>query len=412
MKGFGWLDKLRRNEGGNALAIAAATMPLMLGAAGLAVDTIQLSVRKRQLQRAADSAAVAGVYGLTQGDGQAIHATEAVHSDLEQNRFPTLTQQESVTVGPLGTFDRTVSVELVSSRTLPFMSIFTSAPSAIRARASAALVNEGTFCVLSLYDGTQTGVDVGGNADIDLGCGVASNSRATQAVTAGGSSELNASPIMAVGGLNGANNNFSDGTQLQPNSSAQRDPFAGVPDPAPCTPSSALSVGPQDTVTLPTGNHCFSSADIKGTLNIGEGSTITIYGGNLQFGSQANVTAARTAWLLTGPGGAAGDFGMNAQATLNLTAPRSGPYSSILFYRDRRADSTEITINGGADATLEGAFYFPTSNVRVNGNAEFEVRCFQLVGQILTFRGTAEIHNTCDAGGDSGFQMQYVRLIR
>ncbi len=42
--------------------IAGAALPLVVGAAGLATDTIQWTLWKRQLQRAADSAAIAGVY--------------------------------------------------------------------------------------------------------------------------------------------------------------------------------------------------------------------------------------------------------------------------------------------------------------------------------------------------------------
>ena len=42
--------------------IAAACLPLIVGAAGLATDTIQWTMWKRQLQRAADSAAIAGVF--------------------------------------------------------------------------------------------------------------------------------------------------------------------------------------------------------------------------------------------------------------------------------------------------------------------------------------------------------------
>ncbi len=57
-----FFGKLWRNKRGNALAIAAACLPLFVGAAGLATDTIQWTLWKRQLQRAADSAAIAGVY--------------------------------------------------------------------------------------------------------------------------------------------------------------------------------------------------------------------------------------------------------------------------------------------------------------------------------------------------------------
>ena len=54
--------KLWHNKRGNALVIAGACLPMIVGAAGLASDTIQWTLWKRQLQRAADSAAIAGVY--------------------------------------------------------------------------------------------------------------------------------------------------------------------------------------------------------------------------------------------------------------------------------------------------------------------------------------------------------------
>jgi Flp pilus assembly protein TadG len=56
--------RLWRDRRGNALAIAGAALPLVLGSAGLASDTIQWTLWKRQLQRAADSAAMAGVYAI------------------------------------------------------------------------------------------------------------------------------------------------------------------------------------------------------------------------------------------------------------------------------------------------------------------------------------------------------------
>ena len=54
------LKKLLPDERGNALALGAAALPLIIGGAGLALDTVQISLAKRQLQRAADSAALAG----------------------------------------------------------------------------------------------------------------------------------------------------------------------------------------------------------------------------------------------------------------------------------------------------------------------------------------------------------------
>ena len=58
--------RLWNDKRGNALLIMAGAFPLLLGSAGLATDTIQWTLTKRQLQRAADSAAIAGVYASIQ----------------------------------------------------------------------------------------------------------------------------------------------------------------------------------------------------------------------------------------------------------------------------------------------------------------------------------------------------------
>src|ERR1043165_5103434 len=74
--------KLWRNKRGNALVIAGAALPLVIGSAGLASDTIQWVLLKRQLQRAADSAAIAGVYARVLGNSQ----TSAITTDLAKNQ--------------------------------------------------------------------------------------------------------------------------------------------------------------------------------------------------------------------------------------------------------------------------------------------------------------------------------------
>ena len=93
--------KLWRDRRGNALVIAGAALPLIVGSAGLASDTIQWALWKRQLQRAADSAAIAGVYAEMQGKpvgdcrtrerGQRTagqHATFARTTDYRHRRLP------------------------------------------------------------------------------------------------------------------------------------------------------------------------------------------------------------------------------------------------------------------------------------------------------------------------------------
>jgi hypothetical protein len=407
MRALSWLRNLFSSERGNVLVVGAAAMPLLIAAAAISIDTIQVAVWKRQLQRAADSSAIAGAYALSLDDD----THDAIHRDLDKNAFPVLTQEEAITVGPRLGFNRTVRVILTSTRTPPFMSIFTNRPQTLRADATAALTDDGTFCMISLYNGTGAGIDVNGNSNVNLGCGMKSNCTGTDCVTSGGSSSITASPIAAVGGLRGNSNNFVQPTTLQPFSAAQADPFAYLPDPAPTNCAGTLTES-TNFATLGE-NPCFLSASIPPSASKTIPSTVktvTIYGGDIDL--KGDLTATGTTFIMTGPAGAAGDLIINSQANLNLTAPSDGTYKGVLFYRDRRATNIEIKINGGASSKLTGALYFPSSDITYAGHADMKVECLQMVGQVLKFRGGANITNQCPTGGGSqAVQQTVVRLV-
>jgi Flp pilus assembly protein TadG len=409
MRALSWLRNLISSERGNVLVVGAATMPLLIGSAAFAIDTIQIGVWKRQLQRAADSSAIAGAYALSLDDD----THDAVHRDLDKNAFPVLTQEEAIAVGARLGFNRTVRVTLTATRTPPFMSIFTDRPQTLVADATAALVDDGTFCMVSLYKGTSTGIDANGGANVNLSCGMKSNCTGDECVTAGGSSSITALPIASVGGLDGDSNNFVAPTKLQPYSAAQADPLGYLANPEvppSCNPGQ-LSVQPGETLTLSDTNICYASYDIKGTLNLtGEKVVMMSNGGDITIQGALNAPSATV--VMTGTNGAAGDLKINADATLNMAAPDSGDYKGVLFYRDRRAANIEIKINGGASSHLTGALYFPSSDITFAGHADMDVKCLQMVGQILTFRGSATITNVCpDGGGSSAFQQTVVRLV-
>src|SRR5919112_2017737 len=80
------IKSLWSDRRGNVLAITAAALPLIMGSAGLASDTIQWALWKRQLQRAADSAALAGVYDRVASSGSTSTVSSTVSHDLSVNR--------------------------------------------------------------------------------------------------------------------------------------------------------------------------------------------------------------------------------------------------------------------------------------------------------------------------------------
>jgi hypothetical protein len=410
MRALSWLKDLISNERGNVFLIGAAVMPLLLGAAAVAVDTIQLSIWNRQLQRAADSAAIAGAYALK----QRVNIQAAVDEDLAANSFPLIAEEELVTPGERLGFKRTVRVQLTASQKLPFLSIFTSRAVTLSADATAALADDGSYCMIALDDDDKKpGIVVSGNSVVNLKCGMKTNATGTNTIDGNGSkSKIIAEPVASAGGLD--EGNFPPGTTLQPNSDPQADPLAWLPNPsvpAGCK-SGTLSVGSGQTVTLSDTEICYEAYDIQGTLNLtGSNVVMTANGGNISV--QGTLKGGSVTVVMTSATGAAGDVKVtSADATLDLAAPTSGPYNGLLFYRDRRAGYVDIKITGNASLKLSGALYFPTADLSVAGNADSEFECLQMIGKKLSFSGGSSSDNSCgDNDISNSLKTTIVRLI-
>ena len=417
-----WLSDFRSHERGNALVVCAATLPLLIGSAAIGVDTVQVSVAKRQLQRAADSAALAGVYAKaqTQVVDTAVNHDLAFNNDIPLSGAPVI--ENAPTTGSYAGNPRAVRVVLTAQRTLPFVSFFTGAPMTVRAEATAAQVYQGQYCMVSLEDQNVTGISFGGSTTVNLGCGVVSNSRSTQAIVAGGSSNITASPIAAVGGVP-ASGSYASGTELMPYTISQADPYSGLPTPtvpANCS-TTAYAVQPNETspaapVATSAGVYCYRGMDIKGTVTLPAG-TYIINQGALSFGAQANITCNGCVFIMTSSTAGStpssiGDVSINAGAVMNLTAPSSGTYAGVLMYMDRRAPYGTSTINGNSSSTWRGGFYFPSREIRFNGTAGMQTECIQMVARRLDLRGNSEIQNSCPANsGAKAFDALVVRLV-
>ena len=119
--------KVWNDERGNALMLFGASLPLLIGAAGLAADTIQWTLWKRQLQRAADSGAIAGVYTRIKTDTQDAVAA-SVNSDLTVNQDTGIALATGYPVverlADDGDKKKQVKVTLEFSQSLPFSSMF------------------------------------------------------------------------------------------------------------------------------------------------------------------------------------------------------------------------------------------------------------------------------------------------
>ena len=403
----------------NVLILSAFALSVIVGAAGLATDTIQWTLWKRQLQREADSAAVAGALTNAQGGS----ASSAATTEINRYNLVTLLGSPVIEVGPTsGPYagnTKAVRVALQTSRALPFSSLFTSSTPVINAEATAAAVSVGQYCVISLESTTATGITLGGSSTVNLGCGMSTNSQASTAVYAGGSSNVTASPVAAVGGIP-SSGNYATGTTLIPYTIAQPDPYANLPDPTPSNCSGQLSVGANQTrrVNNNSGVSCYRGMDLKGNVTFDPG----IYyidgssGGSLDVGSQAVVNAPGVVFILTTTStdySKVARVNMNGGAQLNLTAPTSGTYAGIMMYQDRRATSNLSNIvNGNSSSVYQGALYFPQQSLTFSGTTGMNTNCMQMVARQVTFTGNSAITNVCPSGsGSSSITGVQIRLV-
>lgn len=400
------LKPLSTDRRGGVAMIIALSLPVFLGGAALTIDTIQWSLATRQMQRQADSGAIAGAFALAQGRD----VTTNVNSDLARNNFVKLTVTPVIenppSAGAKIANAKAVRVVVATTMNLPFSGMFIRGMP-LRAEATAQVVGQGEYCVIALDGSAATGITMTGSTTLDLNCGLMTNSvSATAAVSAGGSSTIKASPIAAVGNVPPSPGRYIEPVSLFPYAVPAQDPYAALPDPLSTIGNgSALSVSPNGTKNIGPGT--YKSVDIKGTLNMSPG-VYYINGGSFSANSQATIIGTGVVIILTSSTAATSPssiatMDINGGANIQLTAPTTGTYAGILMYQDRRAlDSGTNKVNGNSSSILQGAIYFPKQAMEFTGNTGMQTNCLQLVAKRLTFTGNSSISNVCPAGSGAG----------
>ena len=427
-----FIRKLIKDRRGNALAIACASMPLVVGASGLAVDTIQWTLWKRQLQRAADSAAIAGVYDRSSSAGATTTVPATVSHDVSINNHTWMALKTGYPVvtypANSGVLQYQVAVSLAVQQSLPFSSLFMSSAPTIIANATAASVPSGGEACVNAREPTasKTGINIIGNAGIYMpDCVMYSNSPSTNSAAAGGSSNVTAEAVAGVGGIQESNNWHVQ--SYRPYSPAIDDPFANVtPNPSDmhCT-GSTLDQDVDVTSVRAGGTNCWGSLRVNSnrTLNLPSG-TYYINGGDVFI--QGNLTCTACTIVLTNSDGTApsptiGQFKVNAGSNVNMTAPTSGPFQGIAIYQDRRATdrSPGNNINGNSGSIIQGALYFPSQQLDYNGTGTTDAICTMFVARRVNFSGNSVTTNKfkklsdCSAYGIPGGSgvTRMVRLV-
>lgn len=396
---------------GGAFVFFGITMMGIMGFAAMGVDLVALYAERRLTQTIADAAAVGGTYAdLSGGDFAAVEA--AALADAQRNGFDTSADTLAVSLsGPLAqasTVVPRVDVTVTRRIGLKFMGLFTEGNTVlVAARSVGGMRGLGPLCVIALNETANGALTFSGSTNADIGCGVASNSSATDAILISGNAQLAANPAQAYGDIevSGSGQLISELPPL-PHMPRVADPYAGRSFPG--TPGGCDSMGvtlhPSDNLTLDADGGSYricGDLDVSGDLTLLPG-VYYVDDGDVTFGSISTITGADVTIVITGSAPAnVGDIRINGGTTVDLRAPATGPFRGIVIYKDQNASPGDDRLNGGSTMNLRGVVYMPSQPIQFNGGADQD-GCTEIVADTVTFIGNSNIRNTpalCQAVG-------------
>ena len=425
-------------DAGQALVVVALGMVVLLGFLGLGLDLGYLRYMKRQMQKAADAAAIAGAVELTYcgstSDCSAL--TTAAQDALTENGFTSSTLVTNcgtssnnlvITVNNppchLGASDPHHGdahyVEVVVSQVEPLMftKVFGVKNFTITARSEAAL-GSGNNCIYAL-DPTDSGtITADFLASVNSQCGIVDESSSSTALTCAWFSSITGSQIGVVGGYSNFLCTLSPTPKTHILTPSPTDPLAYIPAPivgscgtskaSPYTGYSGSTAGLvlSGTATLNPGVYC-GGMEINNTANVtfnpgtyiltsATSKTGTSYGLTIDIGALATgsgVTFYNTLKSGAAPPGPI-QFNFTAFASgngINFTAPTTGTYQGILFFQDSSNTSqAQIIGRSSYNTVLQGAYYFPGAKVvfALDGPIKYNILdAWQIEFAALTFAG-------------------------
>lgn len=355
------IRKMLRDERGMAMMMTVLAMSVLLGFMGLAVDVGTLFHVKRELQTAADAAAVAGTleYLYTSDTSKAISYADnasAANGFTNGSNGVVVSASDPPSDGPNA--GNSSFFEAVVSEPAPtyFMSLFGFSSVTISARAVAGVPTNNLACMWIMGAGDET-LDLQGSYDIQAaGCGIYVNSpSATAFIDTGNGGIVNARFLDVVGNSPPAHQTTPTATTVQ--AAPRTDPwgnFSGANPSTGCTTSSSATTV-TGTVTGPGTNNvmCFTNAVTLSGATLGPGTYLF----------ESGVTLSGTVNVSGGTIDVYGGTFNQGNGLLNISAPTTGPYNGIAIMQPS-TNTNQLQVQfGSSNQTLDGYIYAPGAQV-------------------------------------------------
>jgi Flp pilus assembly protein TadG len=353
------LGKFRFNNRGSTVVMFALAVPMLLGAVGLAIDFATFSMKRSNLQSAADASALAGAKQLSLSSSTDKIIESAALALLQEE----VKGKDDAATGEVKVDRKMGNVKVnVTEYWTPFFAHYIGADiTPVTVTATGALAGESKVCVLALAAGPW-GFMMDNNSHIKAtDCAVYANSTDKYAVYFGGSSSIEAAVVCSGGGV------FGKGLlgiiQLQ----TDCPPIAAVPAPnvIGCDYTNyKISSG---TASLLPGVYC-GGISITGNakVELGEGEYV-LKNGPFLVSNDSSIHSVNTVFYLTGSNSL---IRFQDNATVDINGRETGAMAGLLFFEDRSSGLFRFhNISATNAKNLTGTIYLPKGILIVNPNA-------------------------------------------
>ena len=426
--------RLARHISGNAAMLVALGMPVMIGTTGLAVDTAQWFLWKRELQHAVDQAALGGAWALSKRDkeynyGQMRYYKYRAYQEYNANRAITEDFSSSPSVvlaNYAGGEDNSVIVTATATKKLPFSGFIMGSAVTIEVSSQASFAEGGQYnaCLVALEEDDDDTLSIGGNAEVRAQCGLAALSCEENAVNIDGSASVTTGSIATCGTANvptelegvvteGLTNLFDMYADLVP------------PDNPTARTNECTGKGNKKQASLLPGTYS-GGLVVKCTTVLAKGIYV-IDGGDLDLAANYDVTGSGVMFVLKN--GAKLKFGGNGQGNKITLTPMTSSELTTAGYSSTRADELEgilvfehrnnnppnpgHLLNGNSQSLIEGLMYLPSGDMTVLSTADVASQCLQISARRIAIGGGAVLETLCPAEEsiEVGSSATEVRLI-
>src|SRR6516165_5352781 len=425
------LNSFAGDQSGSYVIMCAVLMPVFIGMSALGTEVGMWLYTRQTVQSAADSAAisaaiayyygsdtttaadaVAASYGFVSSGGKSGGGSGGAGPGGGSSSGATITVSRPPATGNYTTTAGAVEVDIQQPQSALFSKLFGIVPFEIKARAVALANIGGTGCTLSLDPTASGATTVKGSAQVTLnGCDMYDDSNSATALSVNGSATVSARSVDVVGGVSGTSN-ITVSQDIATDQSYWPDPYANtqIPNFSGCD---AHNFSAKSAVTLNPGVYC-------GGMSLNAGAVVTLNPGiyyldrgSLQVNGGASLTGTNVTLVFTSSNGQNYSTAtINGGATVNLTAPTSGPTQGIVLYGDQNMPTgTSFKFNGGASQYFGGAIYIPKGAIDFAGGANTSTGCTQLIGDTLTFTGNSNLSINCSGSNVKPIGTSLAKLV-